>query len=138
MLPNNTEHVSPQAYPLLRAMRLTQDEFDALRRQGFVSYEKQGARVVAKLRFRMARQQRVRCVDVSRAAEIQAELDELQRAARVNQRLAKLRVETRQALRRHRELVRTVHEARGFHFHGYALRRRRGALPLTAVSTEGE
>ncbi len=119
----------PEPHPgqALTQLRLTPGDFALLRRQGFVSCERRGARQVFKLRFRREGRQVVRRIgsDPAVAAEVRRELEALQvqrRRRREFRRLARL---GRQALRDSKRVLAPVLAQDGFYFHGLAVRLRR-------------
>jgi hypothetical protein len=111
----------------LAQLRLTPGDFALLRRQGFVSCERRGARQVFKVRFRREGRQVVWRIgsDPAFAAEVRRELEALQvqrRRTREFRRLARL---GRQALRDSKRVLAPVLAQDGFYFHGLAVRLRR-------------
>ena len=125
--PTGSSRERSKAFPLLTSMRLNDDEFLALQRQGFVSREQRHSRTIFKLRFRIQGRQRVKYLRADRVAEVLDELHRLQANVRREiQSEAQIR-EARRLLRSTKQdLIEPAAEL-GFFFHGLALRRRRAA-----------
>jgi hypothetical protein len=105
----------------------------ALARQGFVCREERGCgRARYKLRFRCGGKQRVKYLshDPDVAERVRKELEGLQASSRLGRRLGQLSREAKQVLRSQKSQLRALLEQTGYHFHGLAIRRRRGT-PLT-------
>jgi hypothetical protein len=115
------------AYPLLRRLGLSDQELDALRRQGFISREMRGRKTVYRLRYRVDGRVRVRYVRPEDAESVEAELALWQRRMRSRRRLRWLAVAARRELRQQKILRTPLLAERGYHFHGYAVRRCRGS-----------
>jgi hypothetical protein len=114
-------------FPALTKLRLHDADFAALARQGFVAVERRGEQTYFKLRFRRDGRQRVRYIggpDQARAVE--AELAVLQTDLRMRRRLAILCQLASQSMRNAKQNLEPLLEARGLHFHGRAIRQRRG------------
>ena len=109
---------------------MTPQQWDALRLQGTVAAERRArGRPVYKLRFRIRGRQIVRYLgtDPALAEEVRQELAQLQRPRRVERQLRRLRQEAATALRQAKAASEPLLNARGLRYHGYALRRPRGA-----------
>jgi hypothetical protein len=119
--------MDPQAFPLLNRLPLSDEEFHALGRQGFIRSERRGSKSIVRMRFRVAGRQHVRYISPRDAAALEAELRALQRHVRARRRLARLAVLARQALGYRRSTLAPLLEARGYHFHGHQIRRCRSA-----------
>ena len=116
------------AVPLvLIALGLQPDELEALRRQGHVTRERRGTRVIAKLRWRQRGQQRVIYLgsDHRQAAAIHAALNALRWPLRFKQRLKARAAQVSKILRSIKPRLAQVADQAGMHFHGRRLRRRR-------------
>jgi hypothetical protein len=113
---------------LLAELGLDSADVAALRRQGFVSREvRGGGRIVYKLRFRLNRRQRVKCLgtDEELARRVEETLSRLQRPRRKTLVIGRL---TRAAARLLRDGKRRIEPwlgAAGYRFHGQAIRRPR-------------
>jgi hypothetical protein len=118
----------------LERLGLTAAEIAAVARQGFVSAERRKrSMTVYKLRYRFAGRQRA-CylgTDAAFAALIKTALARHPRAHRLNAELRALAREARRRLREAKQKLVPGIEQAGFRFHGYAVRRRRSALPIT-------
>lgn len=126
-----TQKISPtplvhgENFPLLSRLALSDEELDALLRQGFVSREWRGGKTIFRLRYRVGGRQRVRYVSPRDAAALEIELATLQRRVQARRRLAAVAVLARDMLRQRRSMLSPRIELRGYHFHGYQIRRRR-------------
>jgi len=120
-----TEGVTSVAFPLLSRLALSDEELSALTRQGSVLSEKRGGQFIYRLRFRVDGRQRVRYVSPRDAAALEAELALLQRRVRAHRRVTRLAALARQLLGQRKSTLAPLLEARGYHFHGHAVRRRR-------------
>jgi hypothetical protein len=125
-----TELLSMDKFPLLKRLELTDEELDALTRQGFVRSEMRGNKVICRLRYRVHGRQHVRYVSPRDAVALASELASLQRRVRTRRRLADLRAIAREALRHRRTVLAPLFEARGYHFHGYQVRHYRNAKAI--------
>jgi hypothetical protein len=114
--------------PAIARLRLPDDALNALTIQGFVSAERRGESVYYKLRYRLYGKQRVRYLgDVESARAVADELAVLQHDVRLRRELAALSRAGMQRLRAAKRTLQPFLEARGFHFHGQAIRQRRAA-----------
>ena len=123
----------------LAGLRLHPADLRALARQGFVSAEFRGGRGPSyKLRWRRNGRRRVRCLgrDAGRAARVRAELERLRRPLRAARLAARLMAEAHKRLRRAKRLLAARAAAQGYHYHGYAARRRR-PRPAKADGADG-
>ena len=111
----------------LAGLNLDDEEFAALKRQGFVSRETRRGISVFKLRFRVNGRQRVKYVttDPVVAAALERQLRQLQRAKDNDITLRSLNREARQLLRQCKNRLSPLVEQAGLGFHGRALRRPR-------------
>ncbi len=113
-------------FPSLRALRLDMDDLTFLRSQGFVSQEPRRNRTFFKLRFRRNGRQITRYIaSAAVAAEVRRELDRLQSDARTRRRLRAFRKEASVTLRNSKRRLELLLNARGFRFHGRAIRKSR-------------
>lgn len=115
---------------LLAGLGLDADELAELRSQGFVCGERRGrARTIYKLRFRCGGRQRVRCLggNAESAEPVRRALADLQAAGRLVRELGRLARPLGRSLRGARAALAPLLLARGYHFHGRAVRRVRGA-----------
>src|SRR4051794_31107499 len=94
-----TELLTPEAFPLLNRLALSDEELGALTRQGFINSERRAGKTIFRLRYRVDGRQRVRYVSPRDAAALEAELGLLQRRIRARRRLAGLSALARHALR---------------------------------------
>jgi hypothetical protein len=122
-----TDWLTLEAFPLLNRLALSDEELGALTRQGFIRSERRAGKTIFRLRYRVDGRQRVRYVSPGDAAALEAELGLFQRRVRARRRLAGLAALARQALRDRRSTLAPILEARGYHFHGHQIRRRRNA-----------
>jgi hypothetical protein len=115
---------------VLAELALQPAELLALQRQGYVASENRPKGTIYKLRFRMARKQRVRCLgaDSDRAKQVCDVLAILQMRRRWRRRLAQRALQQRTLWRRIRADL-TEHELTGFRLHGRQLRRARASKP---------
>jgi hypothetical protein len=126
-----TNHPTPpivlEDTPALAALRLSDAVVDALRVQGHVSEERRGDCRFYKLRFRLAGQQRVLYLgsDRQRAVDVEQELEVLQRDVRRQRRQAALGRIAAKRLQDTKHALQPLLAARGFYFHGLAVRKRR-------------
>jgi hypothetical protein len=112
------------AYPALARLRLATGDLDALGQQGFLSTERRGDRIIHKLRFRRGGRQVVRSIgDAAEAAVVQSELDRLQSKRQSCRELAALDRAARRLLRDTKVQLEPLVIARGWKFHGRAVRR---------------
>ena len=116
-----------EVFPLLNRLALSDEELVALTRQGFIRSERRGGKTIIRLRYRVHGRQRVRYVSPGDAAALEAELRLLQRRVRARRRLAGLAALARKVLCYRRSTIAPILEARGYHFHGHQIRRRRNA-----------
>src|SRR3954453_7162047 len=86
-----TDPLAPAAFPMLNSLELSDEDFAALTRQGFIHGEQRGGRKIFRLRFRVAGRQQVRYVSPRHAAAFGAELKELQRPVRARPPLKRYR-----------------------------------------------
>ncbi len=115
-------------FPNFRRLRLDEMEFRGLASQGFIAPERRGQRTHFKLRFRHNGGQQVRYIGSrDQASAVQAELDVLQRDVRLRRRLASLTQSAADALRSAKDRLEPLLQAKGFHFHGRAVRMSRKA-----------
>ncbi|MEO7403004.1 MAG: hypothetical protein ABIU95_04980 [Burkholderiales bacterium] len=113
-------------YPALQRLGLDAEDLQHLASQGFVSTERRGACVFAKLRFRKNGRQEARYIGNSeRAAEVSRELQLLQSARLALRELDKLNGLCQQMLRESNAHLRPLVEQHGWAFHGRAIRRPR-------------
>jgi hypothetical protein len=112
-------------FPALRALRLDDEDVDALARQGFLAVERRRERRYLKLRYRRGGRQQVRYVGLEQAQAVQAELDVLQSDVRMRRRLAVLCRASAWRLRNAKNTLKPLFEQQGFRFHGDAIRKRR-------------
>jgi hypothetical protein len=120
-----TEWLAPQAYPLLNRLKLSDEVLGALTRQGFIRSERRGTKTIFRLCYRVEGRQHVRYVSPRDAKALEAELRSLQRQILARRRLAVLAALGRRALRDRKLKLAPLIEARGYHFHGHQIRRRR-------------
>jgi hypothetical protein len=122
---NRTDaHVRLAVLPALAALQLDDGDADALARQGFIAAERRGERSYFRLRFRRDGRQRVRYIgSLDRAQAVQFELDRLRVDVRLQRRLATLSRDAARSLRDAKRTLEPLLEARGFHFHGQAIRK---------------
>jgi hypothetical protein len=118
-----------EATPALAALGLTEDDLDALRRQGFVSPESRRGRVYFKLRYRL-QPEGPQCVhyigtDPAVAHEVQRELAQLQRPRRIDRDLSKVTQQIGRALKAIKADLMPHLESAGYRFHGMAVRQKR-------------
>jgi hypothetical protein len=122
------------------AAKLTPPDLAALARQGFVSEDRlPSGRSRFKLRFRTDdRKQRVLYigVDAERAAAVRAELARRQGPTRRQRRLERLTREAVRVLRESKRVVEPLLAGTPWHFHGRAVRRRRG-VPIGSHGPSG-
>jgi hypothetical protein len=127
----------PRVVGVLAELRLSAEELAALARQGFVSREHRGSRgPYFKLRYRVAGEQKVRCLGTcsDRAEQIARALLDLQAQRREEKDDARLLRRGRRHLRASTAAVTWIAEANGYHFHGHALRRKsKGHTPDAAT-----
>lgn len=125
-----SENQSFAAYSALATLRLSATDLSALAVQGFVGTERRGNRTYFKLRFRRQRRQAVRYLglDARFAAQVGAELLALQAHRRRRHELAALTKQARQQLRDAKRQLEPLLVARGFRFHGLAVRRPRAPV----------
>jgi len=100
-------------------------EFAALRRQGFVSAERRGPRlVIYKLRYRVKGRQRVRYIgsDAIWARQVQEALSRWQEERRLTLDVARLCKDAARQLAKSKRRLEPLLTGRGFHFHGRAIR----------------
>jgi hypothetical protein len=124
---------------LLAKLGLTLDELAALRRQGAVSREPRGRNcVVFKFRFRLAGRQRVMYLgtDAEQAEAVERELAEWQHSRHQSLEFARAHRTVARALRASKSRLEPLLEQAGYHFHGRAVRRRRGT-PQDGASAQG-
>ena len=110
---------------IFEGLNLDDEEFAAVRRQGFVSREtRKGRTTVFKLRFRVNGQQRVKFVTTNpvMAAALERELRQLQRSKDKDLTLRSLNREASQLLRQCKTRLAPLVEQAGLRFHGRALR----------------
>ena len=127
-------HPKPQLEALAK-LNLSQGEFDALRRQGFVSCERRRRNSrVYKLRFRFRGSQRVVYlgVDLLLADAVRAELAQWQQPRRAQLCCAQTVREASRNLKRTKNFLVNPLAERGYYFHGNAIRRRRNPQPAQA------
>ncbi len=113
---------------LLAELGLGCAEVAALRRQGFVSREvRGGGRIVYKLRFRLDRRQRVKCLgaDDELARQVEQTLSKLQHPRHKALAIGRLHREAARLLRDSKRRIEPWLGAAGYRFHGQALRRAR-------------
>jgi hypothetical protein len=113
---------------LLAELELDSADVAALRRQGFVSREvRGGGRIVYKLRFRLDRRQRVKCLgaDEELARRVEETLSRLQRPRRKTLVIGRLTREAARLLRDGKRRIEPWLDAAGYRFHGQAIRRPR-------------
>ena len=112
--------------PALADLGLDDEDLDALARQGFVAVERRREQTYFKLRYRCDGRQRVRYVGGrDRAQAVQAALEALQSDVRLRRRLVALCQVATRSLRDAKDTLEPLLEARGLHFHGRAIRKRR-------------
>lgn len=115
-------------YPALARLRLDDDDWQALARQGFVGHEQRGGRKYWKLRFRRGGRQQVRYVGGDeQARQVTEELEQLQRPMRDLRHLNEVTRRANRALRETKQQTEAVVEQFGFRYHGLRLRKRRTA-----------
>jgi hypothetical protein len=121
------EQSGPERLSALAALKLSDRELAALRRQGTVSAERRGNTTIYKLRFRMNGRQQMRYLGIHErlANSVEAELDVLQREVRLQRRRAALGRAASNQLKSAKLTLQPLLESRGFHFHGLAVRKRR-------------
>src|SRR6185436_9432342 len=117
--------LTADSFPLLKELSLSEEEVDALRRQGFIRSEQRGNKTIYRLRYRVHGRQRVRYISPGVVAALEVELAVLQKRVRARRRLARVAVLARAALDARRATLAPHVEARGYYFHGYQTRRRR-------------
>jgi hypothetical protein len=125
MIRTTTEWLTQQEFPLLNRLALSDEEIGALTRQGVIRSEKRGEKIIFRLRYRVHGRQRVRYISPNDAAGLEAELRLLQKRVRARRRLTSLAALARQILGDRRLTLTPIVEARGYHFHGHQIRRRR-------------
>jgi hypothetical protein len=111
----------------LSDLNLGAEELDLLRQQGTVCAEHRGTRSYFKLRFRRGRD--CQCVrylgsDPATAETIRAELRTLQRDGRRRRELQRLDSVARELLRKTKRDSAKMLEVNGYHYHGFAIRKR--------------
>jgi hypothetical protein len=119
----SSTNLDPGDFPLLSRLRLSDEEFVALCEQGVVRNEKRGAKKIFRLRFRLHGRQHVRYVSPQNADALVKELNILQRKVRAQQRLRRAAELARKILSERKRLLAPLLEARGYHFHGFQIRR---------------
>lgn len=124
---------TPEVFPLLNGLALCEEELIALTQQGFIRSEKRGRKKIFRLRYRFLGRQRVRYVSPCDAEALAAELSVLQRRVRARRRVTRLAVVARHVLRRQRSTLNPILEARGYHFHGHQIRRRRNTKEVDVM-----
>lgn len=122
-----TGRLALETFPHLSRLVLSEEEFGALARQGFIRREARGNKTIVRLRYRVHGRQRARYVSPRDAAAIEAELALLQRQVRAWRRLNGLAAVARKVLAQRRLRLAPLVEARGNHFHGHQIRRLRNA-----------
>lgn len=112
---------------VLTTLGLTKNQLRALSRQGCITAEYRGTSgPFFKLRFRYENRQVVRYVgkDVPRVERLRAELNDLQANRQLQIKLKHLTRHAWRVLRDSKRLLGPELTAAGFHFHGFAVRRR--------------
>jgi hypothetical protein len=117
-----TERLALAPFPLLNRLALSDEELNALTRQGFIRSERRGRRTVFRLRYRVDGRQHVRYISPRDVEALEAELATLQRRVRARRHLRSIAVLARQALRDRKMTLAPLLEARGLHFHGHQIR----------------
>src|SRR3954462_11281945 len=125
MIKTTIESLTQQAFPILYRFALSAEEIGALTRQGAIRSEKRGGKTIFRLRYRVDGRQHVRYISPNNAAALEAELRLLQKRVRACRYLNSLAALARQALRDRRLTLTPILQARGCHFHGHQIRRRR-------------
>lgn len=128
-----------ERFPALASLRLDPGHWEALAQQGFVAGEQRGQRTYFKLRFRSEGRQVVRYLgDADRAEAVKAELKRLQQKTKTL-RVLKARTKfANQKLREAKLALEPVLEARGFQFHGYAIRRPRTRRRMASLPVDSQ
>ena len=111
----------------LEKLRLSPEEMQALRRQGFVATETRANVVFFKLRFRLNGRQRTRYLgtDPTRGQAIATELLKVQRQKRIHRQIARLDVAAGRTIREWKTRLVPLLEKEGLYFHGLAVRGKR-------------
>ena len=134
----------PNLGPCVASLRLTPEERDSLKWQGFVAGERRGGTQYFKLRFRYGGRQRVCYLgrDPEIAAKIARELAAMQQEHETVRELARLTRAARKLLRDSKRGLEPYLRDAGFKFHGLQIRRvRTSSLPKTdspAQDTRGQ
>ena len=138
MTPQNFEsHPASLSLVIFDQLRLTPEERDSLRVQGFVAAERRGpACVVFKLRFRMRGRQRVRYLgtDPEWADAVRRALSAWQSLQDAKRLLQRTERDSRKLLRSIKPRLVQAVEAVGLRFHGRLIRTPRKAADLSTDS----
>lgn len=139
MTPQDFEpHPASRSLVVFDQLRLTLEERNSLRGQGFVTAERRGpACVIFKLRFRMQGRQRVRYLgtDPEWAAAVRRALFAWQSLQNVKRQLQRAERDSRQLLRSIKPRLIQAVEAAGLRFHGRQIRRPRKSTVLRTDSS---
>ena len=112
---------------LLTTFNLSDEELGALARQGFVSWERRGRCMYAKLRYRVDGKQRVKYLGKEEGfvRRVEEELAVLQSTSQLDRALGRLTRDANQVLRSVRGRVESVLSDRGYVLHGRSVRKPR-------------
>ena len=111
----------------LSRLKLSADEIEELKSQGFVAEERRGKTVYFKLRFRLQGRQRVKYLgrDVAFVNMIRQELAVIQTPRRTLQHVERCGQHARTSLRQMKSELTPMLASYGYHFHGMAIRKTR-------------
>jgi hypothetical protein len=129
---NHCVALAPGFAPLAAELRLSPEEVDSVRRNGFIRAKRRGRQgVVFQLHFRSQGRQFSRYLGADRqhADRIQMALDALQRGTHAERRLRKRTRQIRALLARLKPQLAAHLPSGEYYFHGRILRRRRKPRP---------
>lgn len=128
---DNTQQASVSELASLAQLNVSAEEMHSLKRQGFVAAERRGVQGTPyfKLRFRHEGRQIVRGIgtDRERAASVIRELEALQHARRHELEFERVVRAVMAVSRTARARIEPLIAPLGFRYHGFSIRRRRGA-----------
>ncbi|MCA9123709.1 MAG: hypothetical protein H6822_08635 [Planctomycetaceae bacterium] len=122
-------------YPALAALRLDNNDLEALSHQGFICRERRGDRVYHKLRFRRNGKQVVRYIgSAERATVVEREVSALQSEATAFRELNAAVKIANKMLRDSKTQLEPMLASYGYEFHGRSIRRPRKRLDDAPVT----
>jgi hypothetical protein len=130
------------SFPALTALGLEEVDLAALRRNGYLQYDRRLADGSGYWRMRFRKEGRLRTIYLGRepgvVAGVRRELSNLQAKRTAKRQQAQAVRQGREVLRRAKARLTPVLEQFGYHFHGIAIRKLRRSLAAPTVSVHME